>query len=78
MKTYIPSKESIERKWYILDAKGAVLGRLASKAARILTGKTKPIYTPRKRKRQEQGPCARERDDEVGHQRMTYDETPQR
>ncbi len=46
MKTYIPTKGSIEKKWYILDAQGVVLGRLATKAARILMGKTKPTYTP--------------------------------
>ncbi|MBI1746397.1 MAG: 50S ribosomal protein L13 [Acidobacteria bacterium] len=46
MKTYIPTKDAMEKKWYILDAKGVVLGRLATKAARILMGKVKPIYTP--------------------------------
>lgn len=46
MKTYIPPKDGIEKKWYIIDAEGVVLGRLASKAAQILMGKTKPIYTP--------------------------------
>jgi len=38
--------ESIERKWYVLDAEGQVLGRLASQAASILRGKNKPIFTP--------------------------------
>jgi len=47
MKTYFPTKDhSVERKWYILDAENVVLGRLASKAAQILMGKTKPTYTP--------------------------------
>jgi len=46
MKTYLPPVDSIEKKWYVLDANGAVLGRLASRAAEILMGKTKPIYTP--------------------------------
>ncbi len=39
-------KENIKRKWYIVDAKDKVLGRLSSKIANILTGKNKPEYTP--------------------------------
>lgn len=46
MKTFMPKAESIERKWYVIDADGAVLGRLASQVANILRGKNKPIYTP--------------------------------
>jgi large subunit ribosomal protein L13 len=46
MSTQFPSKNAIERKWHVLDAEGAVLGRLASKVAMLLMGKTKPIYTP--------------------------------
>ena len=46
MKTYIPKKEEITRKWYLVDAKDKILGRLATKIARILSGKNKPIYTP--------------------------------
>jgi len=46
MNTQFPSKNEIPRNWHILDAEGVVLGRLASKAAMILMGKTKPIYTP--------------------------------
>lgn len=46
MNTVFPSKDKIERKWLVLDANGVVLGRLASRAAMILMGKTKPIYTP--------------------------------
>lgn len=38
--------ESIERKWYVVDANGMVLGRLATQVANILRGKNKPIYTP--------------------------------
>jgi len=45
-KTYIPDVEKIERKWYVVDAEGQVLGRLASRIARILMGKHKSIYTP--------------------------------
>lgn len=45
-KTYVAKKEDINRKWYIIDAKDKVLGRLASKAAVILRGKHKPIFTP--------------------------------
>ncbi len=46
MKTYIPKESGIERKWYLIDAEGKILGRLASKIAQILSGKDKPIYTP--------------------------------
>lgn len=38
--------ESVERKWYVVDATGMVLGRLASEVAKVLRGKNKPIYTP--------------------------------
>jgi large subunit ribosomal protein L13 len=46
MKTFMAKKEQIEHKWWLVDADGAVLGRLAAKIAPILMGKTKPIYTP--------------------------------
>jgi large subunit ribosomal protein L13 len=46
MPTHIPKPGEIERRWYLIDAKDKVLGRLASRAAEILTGKRKPIYTP--------------------------------
>ena len=46
MKTYAPKPRDIERRWYVLDASGAVLGRLATQAAAILRGKHKPIYAP--------------------------------
>ncbi len=46
MKTYSPKPRDIERRWYVLDASGAVLGRLASQAAAILRGKHKPIFAP--------------------------------
>jgi large subunit ribosomal protein L13 len=46
MKTAIPSLESLDRQWHLIDAEGAVLGRIASKAAKILMGKHKPTYTP--------------------------------
>ena len=46
MKTYIPKESGIERKWYLVDAEGKILGRLASRIAQILCGKDKPIYTP--------------------------------
>lgn len=44
--TYTTSANEIERKWYIVDAEGLTLGRLAAKLVPYLTGKTKPIYTP--------------------------------
>ncbi|MBQ4046068.1 MAG: 50S ribosomal protein L13 [Lachnospiraceae bacterium] len=46
MKTYVPSASSIERKWYVVDAEGQTLGRLASQVASILRGKNKAIFTP--------------------------------
>ena len=46
LKTYAPKPRDIERRWYVLDAQGAVLGRLASEAAAILRGKHKPIFEP--------------------------------
>jgi len=46
MKTYVAKKENIERKWYVIDAKDKVLGRLAVQIADILRGKNKIIYTP--------------------------------
>lgn len=45
-KTYLPSQDSIERKWYVIDAADQRLGRLASEVARVLRGKNKPTYTP--------------------------------
>jgi len=46
MKTYTPSLDSIERRWYVVDAEDRVLGRLATEIARVLRGKHKPMYTP--------------------------------
>jgi large subunit ribosomal protein L13 len=46
MKTYVTKPADIERAWYIVDAEGQTLGRLASHVATILRGKHKPIYSP--------------------------------
>ncbi len=46
MKTYFATSENIENKWYVVDASGEVLGRLASQIAKYLRGKHKPEYTP--------------------------------
>ena len=46
MSTVIPSGKDIQRKWFVLDAEGKTLGRLASEAATVLTGKRNPLYTP--------------------------------
>ena len=46
MKTFMASPEKIERKWYVVDAEGQTLGRLASEVAKVLRGKNKPEYTP--------------------------------
>jgi large subunit ribosomal protein L13 len=45
-KTYLPSQETMERNWYVVDASNQRLGRLASEVAMILRGKNKPTYTP--------------------------------
>lgn len=46
MKSFIPREKDIQKNWHVIDADGQVLGRLATRAARLLTGKDKPIYTP--------------------------------
>ena len=46
MKSFVASPATIERKWYVVDATGYTLGRLASEVAKVLRGKNKPIYTP--------------------------------
>ncbi len=46
MSTFLQKKENIERKWYVIDATGLPLGRVATKVATILRGKHKPTYTP--------------------------------
>ena len=46
MKTFMASPATIERKWYVVDADGKTLGRLASEVAKVLRGKNKPIFTP--------------------------------
>jgi len=46
MKTYVPKKDDIQRQWFVVDAKGQVLGRLATQVAHVLTGKHKPGYVP--------------------------------
>ncbi len=45
MKTFLPQVDQIDRHWYLIDAEGQVLGRLATRVATMLMGKTKPIYT---------------------------------
>ncbi|HEY7547327.1 MAG TPA: 50S ribosomal protein L13 [Blastocatellia bacterium] len=48
MQTFVPSGKNLEqrRKWFLIDAEGKTVGRLASRAARVLMGKNKPTYTP--------------------------------
>ena len=46
MKTFMQAKEAVERKWYVIDAEGLPLGRVATKAAHMLRGKHKPTFTP--------------------------------
>lgn len=46
MKTFMANPATIERKWYVVDAAGLTLGRLASEIAKVLRGKNKPVFTP--------------------------------
>ena len=46
MNTYMANPAKIERKWYVVDAEGQTLGRLASEIAKVLRGKNKPVFTP--------------------------------
>lgn len=46
MPTYIPKADALSRRWFVIDASGKVLGKVATAAANALTGKRKPIYTP--------------------------------
>ena len=46
MNTFMQKKETVERKWYVVDAEGKTLGRLATRVATVLRGKHKPTYTP--------------------------------
>ena len=46
MQTYMANPDKIERKWYVVDAEGMTLGRLASEVAKVLRGKNKAIFTP--------------------------------
>ncbi|MCF0146118.1 MAG: 50S ribosomal protein L13 [Eubacterium sp.] len=46
MKTYMANPDKLEKKWYVVDASGVVLGRLSSEVAKILRGKNKPEFTP--------------------------------
>ena len=46
MKTFLASPSTIDRKWYVVDATGCTLGRLASEVAKVLSGKNKAIFTP--------------------------------
>lgn len=46
MKTYMANNQTVDRKWFVVDAEGKTLGRLATEVASVLRGKHKPIYTP--------------------------------
>jgi large subunit ribosomal protein L13 len=46
MGSFVPTAGSVERQWHVIDAEGMVLGRVATRAARLLQGKHKPVYTP--------------------------------
>ncbi len=46
MNTYMPNSDNVERKWYVVDADGQNLGRIASEIAKVLRGKNKPEFTP--------------------------------
>lgn len=46
MKSYIPGEKEMQKQWHVIDAEGQILGRLATRAANLITGKDKPVYTP--------------------------------
>ena len=46
MKTYVTTPEDVDRQWFVVDAEGKTLGRLATEIARVLRGKHKPVYSP--------------------------------
>lgn len=46
MNTFMANPDTIERKWYVVDAEGQTLGRLAAEVAKVLRGKNKPVFTP--------------------------------
>ncbi|MBP1594965.1 MAG: ribosomal protein bacterial type [Acidobacteria bacterium] len=46
MKSVIPGEKEMQKQWHVVDAEGQILGRLATRVARLLTGKEKPVYTP--------------------------------
>ncbi len=46
MRSFIPGEKEIDKKWHLVDAEGQILGRLATRVARLLTGKDKAVYTP--------------------------------
>ena len=46
MNSFMANPDKIERKWYVVDAEGCTLGRLASEVASVLRGKNKPVFTP--------------------------------
>ena len=46
MKSYIAKAQEVEKKWYVVDAEGKTLGRLAAEVAKVLRGKNKPTFTP--------------------------------
>lgn len=46
MRTFLPDVQGLDRRWHVIDAKGRVLGRVATAAARLLQGKHRPVYTP--------------------------------
>ena len=46
MSTFMPNAQNIERKWYVIDAEGKTLGKVATEAATLLRGKHKPVFTP--------------------------------
>ncbi|MDD3204581.1 MAG: 50S ribosomal protein L13 [Lachnospiraceae bacterium] len=46
MNTFMPNQATVDRKWYVVDATGYTLGRLASEVAKVLRGKNKPVFTP--------------------------------
>ncbi len=46
MNSFVPGESEMQKQWHVVDAEGQILGRLATRVARLLTGKDKPVYTP--------------------------------
>ena len=76
MKTFLPKVDEISRKWWVVDAEGVILGKLASKIADVLRGKNKPTFTPPPRHRR-LCHCHQRREGQIDGQEGTAEDLPQ-